>query len=45
MMRTVQELEERLASPSAALIEELSQLDGDIMLLGVGARWDPVSQG
>lgn len=41
MMRTVQELEERLASPSAALIEELSQLDGDIMLLGVGGKMGP----
>ncbi|WP_339291305.1 NAD-dependent epimerase/dehydratase family protein [Paenibacillus sp. FSL E2-0201] len=40
-MRTVQELEERLASPSAALIEELSQLDGDIMLLGVGGKMGP----
>jgi len=41
MMRTVQELEERFASPSAALIEELSQLDGDIMLLGVGGKMGP----
>ncbi|KAA1191669.1 NAD-dependent epimerase/dehydratase family protein [Paenibacillus sp. B2(2019)] len=40
-MRTVQELEERMASPSAALIEELSQLDGDIMLLGVGGKMGP----
>lgn len=40
-MRTVQELEERLASPSAALIEELSQLDGNIMLLGVGGKMGP----
>ncbi|WP_313640806.1 NAD-dependent epimerase/dehydratase family protein [Paenibacillus sp.] len=40
-MRTVQELEERLASPSAALIEELGQLDGDIMLLGVGGKMGP----
>lgn len=39
MMQTVQELEDRLARPSAALIDELSQLDGDIMLLGVGAKW------
>jgi nucleoside-diphosphate-sugar epimerase len=41
MMRTVQELEDRLASPSAALLEELSQLDGDIMLLGVGGKMGP----
>ncbi|AIQ34977.1 epimerase [Paenibacillus sp. FSL R5-0345] len=40
-MRTVQELEDRLASPSAALIEELSQLVGDIMLLGVGGKMGP----
>jgi nucleoside-diphosphate-sugar epimerase len=41
MMRTVQELEKRLASPSTALIEELSQLDGEIMLLGVGGKMGP----
>lgn len=41
MMRTVQELEDRLASPSAALLEELAQLDGDIMLLGVGGKMGP----
>jgi nucleoside-diphosphate-sugar epimerase len=41
MMRTVQELEDRLASPSAALLEELNQLDGDIMLLGVGGKMGP----
>ncbi|WP_339320683.1 NAD-dependent epimerase/dehydratase family protein [Paenibacillus sp. FSL R10-2734] len=40
-MRTVQELEDRLASPSAALLEELAQLDGDIMLLGVGGKMGP----
>jgi nucleoside-diphosphate-sugar epimerase len=41
MMQTVQELEDRLARPSAALIDELSQLDGDIMLLGVGGKMGP----
>ncbi|MEK3767075.1 NAD-dependent epimerase/dehydratase family protein [Paenibacillus sp. FSL R5-0887] len=40
-MQTVQELEDRLARPSAALIDELSQLDGDIMLLGVGGKMGP----
>ncbi|MFD0958550.1 NAD-dependent epimerase/dehydratase family protein [Paenibacillus chungangensis] len=40
-MRTVQELEEVLATPSEALIKELSEVDGDIMLLGVGGKMGP----
>ncbi|MEI2397616.1 NAD-dependent epimerase/dehydratase family protein [Paenibacillus phytohabitans] len=40
-MRSVQELEDRLARPSAALLEELARLDGDIMLLGVGGKMGP----
>lgn len=40
-IRSVQELEERLARPSAALLEELARIDGDIMLLGVGGKMGP----
>ncbi|AIQ57574.1 epimerase [Paenibacillus borealis] len=40
-MQSIQELEDRLASPSAALLEELTRLDGDIMLLGVGGKMGP----
>ncbi|MCU6707581.1 NAD(P)-dependent oxidoreductase [Paenibacillus sp. J5C_2022] len=40
-MKTVQELEEILATPSEALIKELSEVDGDIMLLGVGGKMGP----
>jgi nucleoside-diphosphate-sugar epimerase len=41
VIRSVQELEDRLARPSAALLEELARLDGDIMLLGVGGKMGP----
>ncbi|WP_411829944.1 NAD-dependent epimerase/dehydratase family protein [Paenibacillus sonchi] len=40
-IRSVQELEDRLARPSAALLEELARVDGDIMLLGVGGKMGP----
>lgn len=40
-MRTVEELELRMTEPSDELIEELAQLDGDIMLLGVGGKMGP----
>lgn len=41
VIKSVQELEDRLARPSAALLEELARLDGDIMLLGVGGKMGP----
>ncbi|WP_199537003.1 NmrA family NAD(P)-binding protein [Spongiactinospora gelatinilytica] len=40
-MRTVAELEERLARPSAGLIEDMGGLDGDPMILGAGAKLGP----
>lgn len=40
-MRTVEELEQRMTEPSAELIEALAQLDGDLMLLGVGGKMGP----
>ncbi|MFI9592652.1 NAD-dependent epimerase/dehydratase family protein [Nonomuraea sp. NPDC052265] len=40
-MRTTAELEERLARPSAGLVEDLASLDGDIMILGAGGKLGP----
>ncbi|WP_157245919.1 NAD-dependent epimerase/dehydratase family protein [Nonomuraea typhae] len=40
-MRTVSELEERLARPSGALVDDLARLDGDIMILGAGGKLGP----
>ncbi|GGF61747.1 epimerase [Paenibacillus albidus] len=40
-MNTIAELEAQLAEPSEKLIAELSVLDGDIMLLGVGGKMGP----
>jgi nucleoside-diphosphate-sugar epimerase len=40
-MNTIAELEAKLAEPSEKLIAELSGLDGDIMLLGVGGKMGP----
>lgn len=40
-MKTIQELEEKLATPSEALIKDMAALDGDIMLLGVGGKMGP----
>ncbi|MFI6595400.1 NAD-dependent epimerase/dehydratase family protein [Nonomuraea sp. NPDC050536] len=40
-MRTLAELEERLALPSAALVEDMSRLDGDVMILGAGGKLGP----
>ncbi|RAV21051.1 NAD-dependent epimerase/dehydratase family protein [Paenibacillus contaminans] len=40
-MRTIEELEAKLAEPSAALIEDMKKLDGDIMLLGIGGKMGP----
>ena len=38
---TVEELEERLSEPSETLIRELSELHGDIVMLGVGGKMGP----
>lgn len=40
-MRTEVELEERLARPSAGLVDDLARLDGDIMILGAGGKLGP----
>jgi nucleoside-diphosphate-sugar epimerase len=40
-MKTIDELEAKLAEPSEALIRDISGLDGDIMLLGVGGKMGP----
>jgi nucleoside-diphosphate-sugar epimerase len=40
-MKNTKELEDRLSQPSEALIEDLRQIDGDILLLGVGGKMGP----
>lgn len=40
-MKTVSELEQCLSEPSAALAADLAQLDGDILILGVGGKMGP----
>lgn len=40
-MRTIEELEAKLAEPSAQLIEDMKAIEGDIMLLGVGGKMGP----
>ena len=38
---SVEALEEYLAHPSPALVEDMSRLDGDIMILGAGGKMGP----
>ncbi|MBS4197546.1 NAD-dependent epimerase/dehydratase family protein [Lederbergia citri] len=40
-MKTVVELEDFMSKPSIELIEQLSTLDGDILILGVGGKMGP----
>ncbi|UVI30719.1 NAD-dependent epimerase/dehydratase family protein [Paenibacillus spongiae] len=40
-MRTVAELEAKLAEPSEALIADLRSIEGDIIVLGVGGKMGP----
>ncbi|RKP51397.1 NAD(P)-dependent oxidoreductase [Cohnella endophytica] len=40
-MNTIKQLEQQLAQPSDALIQEIARLDGDIMLLGIGGKMGP----
>lgn len=40
-MKTVVELEAKLAEPSEALIKDLAKVDGDIVILGVGGKMGP----
>ncbi|NDL60134.1 NAD-dependent epimerase/dehydratase family protein [Phytoactinopolyspora mesophila] len=41
MVRTVEELEERLSRPRAALIEDFRRLEGDIVVLGAAGKMGP----
>ncbi|GJM79037.1 hypothetical protein HMSSN139_15330 [Paenibacillus sp. HMSSN-139] len=38
-MKTSLELEQRLSEPSDRLVRDLTQLDGDVLILGVGGKW------
>ncbi|HEX2132244.1 MAG TPA: NAD-dependent epimerase/dehydratase family protein [Actinophytocola sp.] len=40
-MRTEAELDERLATPSAGLLDDLAELDGDVLVLGAGGKLGP----
>ncbi|WP_120465026.1 NAD-dependent epimerase/dehydratase family protein [Paenibacillus aceti] len=40
-MKTIEELEAKLAEPSEALIQDLSTVTGDILILGVGGKMGP----
>jgi nucleoside-diphosphate-sugar epimerase len=40
-MHSVAELEDRLATPSAALVADFEKIDGDILVLGVGGKLGP----
>ncbi|QHT62220.1 NAD(P)-dependent oxidoreductase [Paenibacillus lycopersici] len=40
-MRTIEELEAKLAEPSEALVRDIRRIEGDIMLLGVGGKMGP----
>ncbi|TJY44134.1 NAD(P)-dependent oxidoreductase [Cohnella pontilimi] len=40
-MKTIAELEAKLAEPSADLIHDLKSVDGDILILGVGGKMGP----
>jgi uncharacterized protein YbjT (DUF2867 family) len=41
MIRSIAELEERLATPSAALVADIEALDGDLLVLGAGGKMGP----
>lgn len=41
MMKTLLELEEMMTTPSDQLVEEMKQIDGDILILGVGGKMGP----
>ncbi|GAA3777757.1 NAD-dependent epimerase/dehydratase family protein [Micromonospora maritima] len=40
-MRTVADLEERLARPRGVLVDDLRKLDGDLLILGAGGKLGP----
>ena len=41
MIRDIDELEERLARPSPALVDYIRQLEGDLLVLGAGGKMGP----
>lgn len=41
MISTVQELETYLSRPTAALIEDVKKIEGDIIILGIGGKMGP----
>ncbi|MER2006255.1 MAG: NAD(P)-dependent oxidoreductase [Psychrobacillus sp.] len=40
-MKTVEELENLMTQPSAALVDDMVKLDGNIMILGIGGKMGP----
>ena len=41
MIRTIDELEQRLATPSAGLVGDMARLEGDLLVLGAGGKMGP----
>ncbi|KZZ83047.1 NAD-dependent epimerase/dehydratase family protein [Bacillus sp. SJS] len=40
-MKTIQQLEERMTSPSGALVQEMKKMKGDVIILGAGGKMGP----
>lgn len=40
-MRTIDQLEKNLSEPSEALVRDIAELEGDIMILGIGGKVGP----
>ncbi|MBP3193874.1 NAD-dependent epimerase/dehydratase family protein [Natronogracilivirga saccharolytica] len=40
-MNTIEELDKKLSEPSDRLLQDLADLDGDVMILGVGGKMGP----
>jgi dTDP-4-dehydrorhamnose reductase len=41
MIRSIDELERRLSAPSPALVRQMAELDGDLLVLGAGGKMGP----
>ena len=41
MMKTIEQLERVMTEPSAALIEDMKRIEGNILILGVGGKMGP----
>lgn len=41
VINTIQELEDKLSIPSSRLVDDISKIDGDIMILGLGGKMGP----